>query len=53
MASANTGSSFLRALEQPLVLVDVERGEAGRGGQRMARVGVAVEQLHHVLGARS
>ena len=40
-----------RPLEQALVLVDVERGEAGGGGQRMARVGVAVEQLHQVLGA--
>ncbi len=37
------------ALEQLLVAIDVERGEAGGAGERMAGIGVAVEQLDRVL----
>ena len=40
-----------RAGEQALALVDVERGEARRGGGRVPRIGVAVEELDQVLGA--
>ena len=50
-ASAQSGSSFLRALEQLLVAIEVERREAGGAGERMRRVGVAVEELDHVLRA--
>ncbi len=39
------------ALEQLLVAIDIERRDAGRAGERMRRVGVAVEQLDDVLGA--
>ena len=39
------------ARQQPLVLVDVERREAGRAGDRMRRIGVAVEQLDRALRA--
>ena len=42
---------FARTLEQPLVTVEIERGEAGRAGERMRRVGVAVEQLNDVFGS--
>src|SRR5262245_43895137 len=45
------GLEPLGSFEQPFVLIDVERGKAGHGGQGMARVGVAVEELNHVLGA--
>src|SRR4029077_20203578 len=39
-----------RAIEQALVAIEVERGKAGGAGERMRRVGVAVEELDHVLG---
>ena len=38
-------------LEQALVAVKIERREAGRASERMRRIGVAVEQLDHVLRA--
>ena len=44
---------LLRALEQVLVAIEVERREAGGAGERMRRIGVAVEQLDHVLRARA
>ena len=40
------------ARQQALVLVDVERREAGGAGHRMRRIGVAVEQLDLALRAR-
>ena len=39
------------ALEQAFLAVDVEGGETGRAGQRMRRVGVAVEQFDDVARA--
>ena len=39
--------------QQALLLVGVERGEAGGAGHRVARIGVAVEELDDVLRARS
>ena len=38
------------ALEQPFVPVDVEHRRGCRTGHRMGRVGVAMEELDHVLG---
>jgi hypothetical protein len=40
----------LARLEQIFVAIDVERREAGGAGQRMRRVGVAVEQLDQCSG---
>ena len=40
---------FGRAVEQPLVAIDAERGERGGAGQRMAGIGVAVEQFDQVF----
>ncbi len=40
-----------RLLENPFFIVHVHRGEAGGRRDRVARVGVAVEQLDHVVGA--
>ena len=42
---------LLRVLEQLLVLVQIKRRNARRAGERMARIGVAVEQLDHMVGA--
>ena len=40
---------LLAAREQVLVAVEIERGEARGAGQRMRRIGVAVEELHDML----
>ena len=45
IASAHGPSSAAGALEQALVAVDVERRERRRAGERMGRIGVAVEEL--------
>ena len=37
------------ALEQAFVAIKIERREPGGAGERMRRIGVAVEQLDHVL----
>ena len=39
------------AVEQPLLLIGVERGDAGGGRHRIAGIGVAVGELDEVLGA--
>ena len=44
-ACAQIGSSLLGAREQILVAIEIERGEPGGAGERMRRIGVAVEQL--------
>ena len=41
----------LGALEQFLVAIEIERRQPRRAGERMAGIGVAVEQLDRVLGA--
>ena len=50
MASAQMRLQRPGALEKLLVAIDILRGERRRAGEGMARIGVAVEQLDHVLG---
>ncbi len=38
------------ALEQVLLAIEIERGEAGGAGERMRRISIAVEQLDDVFG---
>ena len=47
------GRELGAARQQALLLVGVERAEAGGAGDRIARIGVAVEELDQVLRARS
>jgi hypothetical protein len=49
IASRKYGDSARAALEQALVLVDVERGEAGGTGGRMAGIRVPVEELDRAV----
>ena len=44
------GLDRLGALEELLLAIEVQRRDAGRGGERVAGVGVAVEELDGVLG---
>ena len=41
------------AREQIFVAIEIERGETGGAGERMRRIGIAVEQLDDVIRARS
>ena len=50
-ASAQSGSSCFARSNRLLVAVEIERRETGRAGERMRRIGVAVEQLDHMLRA--
>ena len=47
------GFERLGALEQALVAIDVERRQRRRASERMARIGVAVEELDRAAPARS
>ena len=45
------GLQFVRTLEQTLLLVRLQRRDAAGGGDRVAGIGIAVEELDHMLGA--
>ena len=42
-----------RAGQQPLLLVDLQRGDGGRAGDGVARIGIAVEEIDDLFGTRS
>src|SRR5690606_20143279 len=49
--SRNLRLHIARPLEQPFIAIEVERRKARGCGKRMARIGVAVEEADHMVGA--